>query len=139
MQLGNSAGLFVVQAGAEQVGEQVVVAPPAAHLIQRRQEQAGLLHVLQHRLASGAAGNRVAQRGAEAFQHRGVQQKCADLLTLPLEHLLGQIIQHVTVAPGECRYEPGDITLAAQRQASQLQPGCPPLGPRCQRRHDRIR
>jgi len=28
-------GLLLLQAGAEQVGQQVVVAPPAAHLIQR--------------------------------------------------------------------------------------------------------
>ena len=47
----NPAGPLLLQAGAEQVGEQVVVAPPAAHLIQRHQEQAGLFHPLQHRLA----------------------------------------------------------------------------------------
>jgi hypothetical protein len=34
VQFGNPAGLFLLQAGAEQVGEQVVVTPPAAHLIQ---------------------------------------------------------------------------------------------------------
>ena len=55
------AGLFLPQPGAEQVGEQVVVAPPAAHLIQRHQEQVRLLHLLQHHLATGAAGDRVAQ------------------------------------------------------------------------------
>ena len=47
------AGLFLLQAGAEQVGEQVVVAPPAAHLIQRDQEQARPLDLLQQRLAAG--------------------------------------------------------------------------------------
>ena len=31
---------FCLQASAQQVGEQAVVAPPAAHLIQRHQEQA---------------------------------------------------------------------------------------------------
>ena len=40
MQLRHAVGLLFLQAGAEQVGEQVVVAPPAAHLIQRNQEQA---------------------------------------------------------------------------------------------------
>ena len=38
VQLRRAAGLFLLQAGAEQVGEQVVIAPPAAHLIQRDQE-----------------------------------------------------------------------------------------------------
>jgi len=63
------AGLFALEAGAEQVGEQVVVAPPAAHLIQRQQEQAGPLDGLQHRLAVGPAGDRIAQGAAQPFQH----------------------------------------------------------------------
>jgi hypothetical protein len=37
----HAAGLFGLQAGTEQVGEQVVVAPPAAHLIQGDQEEPG--------------------------------------------------------------------------------------------------
>ena len=41
VQLRQPGRLFLLQAGTEQVGEQVVVAPPAAHLIQRHQEQAG--------------------------------------------------------------------------------------------------
>jgi hypothetical protein len=49
------AGLFGLQAGAEQVGEQVMVAPPAAHLIQRDQEQPGPFGLLQQRLAARPA------------------------------------------------------------------------------------
>ena len=48
------AGLFLLQAGAQQVGEQVVVAPPAAHLIKRHQEQPRPFDLLQQRLAAGA-------------------------------------------------------------------------------------
>ena len=47
VQLRRAAGLFLLQAGAEQVGEQVMVAPPAAHLIQRDQEQAGPFRLLE--------------------------------------------------------------------------------------------
>ncbi len=47
MQARHPVGLLLLQAGAEQVGEQVVVAPPAAYLIQRHQEQSGPLHLLQ--------------------------------------------------------------------------------------------
>ena len=43
--------LFLPEAGVEQVGEQMMVAPPAAHLIQRDQEQIGPLHLLQQALA----------------------------------------------------------------------------------------
>jgi hypothetical protein len=61
MQLRHPAGLFGLQEGAEQVGEQVVVAPPAAHLIQRHQEQPRLFDLLQQRLAARPAGDRVTQ------------------------------------------------------------------------------
>ncbi len=64
VQSGNPAGLFGLQAGAEQVGEQVVVTPPAAHLIQRHHEQPGPLGLLQQRLAARTAGDHVTQRAA---------------------------------------------------------------------------
>ena len=49
------------EARPQQVGEQLVIAPPAARLIQRQQEQAVPLDPLQHRLAARPAGDRVAQ------------------------------------------------------------------------------
>ena len=52
VQLRRASGLLCLQAGAEQVGEQVVIAPPAAHLIQRDQEQPGPFGLLQQRLAA---------------------------------------------------------------------------------------
>ena len=110
------ARLPMLQAGAQQVGEQVVVAPPATDLIERHQEQAGPFRLLQPRLAAGAAGHRVAQRAAKALQHRGLHQEGSYLLALPLEHLLGQEVQHVAVAAGERRHEPDHIGLPAHRQ-----------------------
>ena len=110
----NPAGPLLLQAGAEQVGEQVVVAPPAAHLIQRHQEQAGLFHPLQRRLAIGAAGDRITQPAGQAFQHRGFQQEGAQLLLLAVQHLLGQVVQDIAVAAAEGRHEPGGIRLPRQ-------------------------
>jgi hypothetical protein len=110
----NPAGPLLLQAGAEQVGEQVVVAPPAAHLIQRHQEQAGPLHPLQHRLAVGPAGDRITQPAGQAFQHRGFQQEGAQLLLLAVQHLLGQVVQDIAVAAAERRHEPGGIRLPRQ-------------------------
>jgi hypothetical protein len=40
-------GPLLVQAGAEQIGEQLVVAPPAAVLVERLQEQVGLFDLPQ--------------------------------------------------------------------------------------------
>ena len=73
---------LLLQAGAEQVGEQLVIAPPAAHLIQRHQEQSGPLHLLQQRLAAGAAGDRVAQRPADSRSSTEVSSKNARTCSL---------------------------------------------------------
>ena len=82
MQLARPAGLFLLQACLEEIGEQMMVAPPAAHLIQRNQEQSRLLHLLQQRLAARLAGDRIAQVTAEPLQYRGLQQEGAHLLGL---------------------------------------------------------
>ncbi len=139
VQLRRAAGLFSLEPGVEQVGEQVVVAPPAAHLIERDQEQARPLRLLQQRLAAHAARDGVAQRAAEPLQHRGLPQERAQLRVLPFEHLLGQVVQDVAVAAGERGHEGGGIVVAAQGQRGQLQPGRPAFGPGRQRRHRRIR
>ena len=68
MQLGQPAGLLRLQAGAEQVGEQLVITPPAAYLIERLQEQAGSLDLLQQILAAIAAGDGVAERAGQPFR-----------------------------------------------------------------------
>ena len=65
MQRRDLIGPLLQEARTEQAGEQLVVAPPGAHLIQWHQEQAGPLDRLQHRLAVGAAGDRIAQRTAQ--------------------------------------------------------------------------
>jgi hypothetical protein len=69
VQPGHPLGPLALQAGAQQVGEQLVVAPPAAHRIQRHQEQVGPLDRLQHCLALVAAGDRVAQLPRQPLQH----------------------------------------------------------------------
>jgi hypothetical protein len=51
MQLGHQVRLSLHHPGAEQVGEQVMQAPPAALLIKRHQEQVGPLQLLEHALA----------------------------------------------------------------------------------------
>ena len=129
---------LLLQAGAKQVGEQAVVTPPAAHLVERQQEQAGLLHLLEQGLAARAAGDGVAQPAAEPFQHRRLEQERLHLLGLALQYFLGQVVQDIAVAAGERGHEGGRVGLAAQGQGRELQPGRPALGPRGQRGHGRI-
>ena len=57
-------------------------------------------------------------------------------LGLPVQHLLGQVVQHVAVAAGELRDEPLDVAAPLQRQRRQLQPGGPAFGALPQRRDD---
>ena len=66
-----------LQVGAQQIGEQVVVAPPPPLLVQRDQEQAGPLDRLQQLLAVGAAHHGVAERAAEPVEDRRLQQERA--------------------------------------------------------------
>jgi hypothetical protein len=78
-----------MQAGAQQVGEQPVVAPPAAFLVQRDQEQVGPLDLLQPLLAVGLGGDGIAQRSRELVKDRRLQQEPHQLVGLPGEDLLG--------------------------------------------------
>jgi hypothetical protein len=61
-------GPLLPETGAEQVGEQVVVAPPAAYLVERHQEQVGALDLFQQLLAVAAVGDRVAQRPGQPLE-----------------------------------------------------------------------
>jgi len=128
VQLDHSLGLLLGEADAEQVGEQVVVAPPAAHLIQRQQEQVRPLDALQQLLAVGAAGDCVAQRPTQPLQHRGLQQELAHLFRLAFQQLLAQVVQDVPMAAGELFHEGLGVGALPQRQGGQLQPHRPPFG-----------
>ena len=64
------------------------------------------LHRLQQLLAVGAAGDRVAQRAADSRSSTEVSSRnVRSCSLLPLEHLLGQVVQHVPVAAGERGHE----------------------------------
>jgi hypothetical protein len=124
--------LGLPEAGLEQVGEQLVVAPPAPHLIQGDQEQVCPLHLFQQLLAVATATDGVAQRPRQPLQHRGLQQEPEDLLRLAGQHLLGEVVQDVALAAAERSHKTGRVGVVAQRQSGQLQPRRPPLGARGQ-------
>ncbi len=82
MQLPRAAWLLSGQLGAEQVGEEVVISPPSAHLVQRDEEQPGPLDPLQHLLAVGPSGESVTQRARQPVEHGRLQQEVADVRRL---------------------------------------------------------
>jgi hypothetical protein len=135
VQLRDPLGSFLFKTDAQQVGEQVVVAPPAAHLVERDQEQVGPLDRLQHRLAVAATGDGVAQFPRQSIEHRRLQQEGPHLGRLTFQHLVGQVVQDVAVAPRERRHEALDVGPPSKRQRRELEPGRPPFGPFGERRH----
>ena len=136
VQRGGPGGVLACQSGPQQVGEQVVVAPPPALAVERQQEQVRPLDGLQQQLAVTAPEDRVAQRPGQPVEHRALQQERPDVLGLPVQYLLGQVVQDVAVAAGELLDEPGDVATPLQRQRGQLQPGDPALGALAQRRDE---
>ena len=123
----------VLQALAQQVGEQVVVAVPAALVVKRDDKQVAALNGLQRRLAGPGVRlqHGIAQRAAQPVKDGGAQQEGLDFRRLAAQHLLHQVIQDEVVAAGERVNKAGGIDAAGealQRQGGQLQTGDPTFG-----------
>jgi hypothetical protein len=112
VQLLHPLGPLLLEADAEQVGEQVVVAPPAPHLVQRVEEQVGPLGLLEQLLAVAPPRDRSAQRARQPLQDRRLQQEGPQRLGLAVQHLLGQVVQHVAVAAREPLHKGVDVGVA---------------------------
>src|SRR5215471_3184250 len=95
-----------LSADLEEVGEEPVVSIPAALVVNSEQEKVRSLDALEHALTVGAAGYRVTERPAQAFENRGLEQEAPDLVWLPLQHLFGQVVEDVAMASCEARDEP---------------------------------
>ena len=119
---------LVGQARAQDVGEEVVIAVPAAPVVERDQEQVPPLQRVQHGLAIAALGHGVAQRAAQPVQDRGLQQEAPNLVGLPVQDLLDQVVDDVAVVPREPGDEAGDVVAPLHRQRRQLEGGDPPFG-----------
>ncbi|MEJ2209745.1 MAG: hypothetical protein P8129_12000 [Anaerolineae bacterium] len=57
-----------------------------------------------------------------------MQQKSLCLRRLPVEHFFGQVVEHVTLAAGECLDKTFRIFVAPQREGSQLEARDPSFG-----------
>ena len=121
----DQVGVLAEHAGAEHVGEQVVVAGPLPLVVEGDNEEVGSIETLEHHAAVGPSRDGVAQRSGEPVEDGGVQQELADVLGLVLQHLVEQVVQDEAVAAGERADESGDVAAAAQRQGDQLQSGDP--------------
>ena len=133
---GPGRGAGSEEASAQQIGEQMVIAPPSALLVER---DAGT--GWPARPTPAVAGRRCAPRRRRRAGRTAVPApmspagtSCSSL-GLAVEHLLGQVVQHEAVAAGELLDESADVAAALQRQRGQLQARRP--SPRCARRAQR--
>src|SRR5207344_3406476 len=92
VQIGNIVGLLVQQVRLQHVGEQVVVAVPAAAVVEGDQEQVSPLQLGQPGLATRLPGDGIAHRATQPVQDGGLQQEVLDGFGLSLQDLLGQVV-----------------------------------------------
>ena len=85
-------GLLVQQPGAHHVREEVMVAIPAALVVQWHDEEIALLQRFQEPPAVVPLGDGVAQRAAQPVEDGGTQQEIADICRLASQDLLSQVV-----------------------------------------------
>ncbi len=131
--------LRVVRAepGAQGIGEEVVVAPPPALVVEGDDEEVGPFERLQHLLPVVSAGQRVTEAAGELVEHAGVEEEGPDAVGLGVEDLLEEVVEDEAVAAGELLDEPLDAAgpgrgAPACRERGELEPGGPALGARLQ-------
>jgi hypothetical protein len=109
----------------QQIGEQVVIAEPAALLIQRHQEYLVPLQVLQDCRAVMGIAQGIAEFGAESLEARGLLQEGLDLGGLLVDHLFQQVIADQLFGAAQRHFAAQLGQAIGVRQQPQAQPGDP--------------
>ncbi len=134
LQLRDLVGELRAQLGAQELGEQRVVAMPGAALVERRREHPAVRQPRQHRVAVRRAGERVGELGAQRLDGRGAQQEVAQLRRLAGQHLADQVVADRRVGAGEVLDEGARVGMLRQRHGSEAQRCRPALRAPPQRR-----
>jgi hypothetical protein len=121
-------GVAPTELQAQEVGEEVVVAVPLALAVERDEEEVRALDAPQHLGRVVAPGDGVAQRRAQPIQDARAQQELPHVRRLPVEHLVGEVVDDVAVVAGEARHGRRGIVASAQSQSGEVQAGGPALG-----------
>ncbi len=133
VQLRRLAGELVEEPRLQHVGEEMVVAVPAALVVERHQEQVVAVQGRQHRPAVGATRDGLGQGAGQAREHRCTQEEVANGFGLAVHDLFDEVVDDMAVVTGEPVDEPRGVLAPLERQGGQLQRGGPPLGPALQR------
>ena len=105
---------------AQQVAEQVVVAEPAALVVQRHQEDLVRLEVFENRGAVRLFAQRIAQLGAEALETGSLVEEGLYRRRLAVDHFLEQVIVDQSVGARRGQWigiRPGRVLAGQQPQA----------------------
>src|SRR5215207_11671020 len=126
---GRSYRLAPLQLDAENLGEQVVEAEPLATVVEGEQEEVRAGERLQRTGGSTLLEDRVAQRRAQALEHRRAQHEPLELGVVSREDLAGEEVDDVCARAVERADERPPVRRAGERQRSEVDPGRPALRP----------
>ncbi|MFE6487492.1 hypothetical protein ACFVGN_31790, partial [Streptomyces sp. NPDC057757] len=122
------AGVFVGQVRAKDVREEMVIAVPAALVVEPDDEQVGPVEDFEHGSAVPASGDGVAQRAVEAAQDGRPEQEVTHVIALAGQDLVDQVVEDVPVVTGESGDEVRDVRAPLECERRQLECGDPALG-----------
>ena len=111
VELGDEPGLALRELGAEQVGEELVIAVPLAAIVERNQEEVRALEFRQARSPSPAARLPRRRGSRERVEDRGLEEEVPLARVQRAENDLGQVVDDVAVRAVEGGYEPVRIGL----------------------------
>src|ERR1700674_469332 len=94
---------------------------PLSIIIETDQKHVGLIQIREHVLAVNAPCNRVAQWRAQALENCRPMQKGTNVIGLPFQNLVRQILDQITMSPAECcrglrRFAQGLLTAAEPKR-----------------------
>src|SRR5512135_1297247 len=98
-----------------------MIAIPPALIVERYDEQVASLQRFEHGSAIVSRRDRITQRPAQPVENRRLQQEIEYVFWLAVKHLFSQVVQHKTVATGECLDKTGRVRASLHREGRQLQ------------------
>ncbi|HET9416625.1 MAG TPA: hypothetical protein VFP30_03710 [Candidatus Limnocylindria bacterium] len=128
MELPDPSRLLFVETRAQDVAKEMVVAVPLPPVVERHEEQVASIEGLKHGRRVVSTSNGVTDRTREPIEDRSLQQEASDVIGLPSEDLLDEVVDDVTIPAGKARDEAGGIVPALHGEGSQLKRCNPPFG-----------
>jgi hypothetical protein len=135
MESRHSVGILVKEARPQRVGEQVVVAIPPALVVKGDQEEVAAIQPLQDCPTITASGDGIAKGSRQPVEDGCLEQEGPNVLGLAREHLVGEVVDDVTIVAREGRDEGGGVGSPLHRQGRELERRDPALRP-CLERGD---